>query len=98
MANRREMPNDMLIVVGKNFTKSANGPTIVKRKGKKMAHMEIVATTNEGKKVLALCIAAFHGLSPRRRLSIYPSIITMLSSTIMPKVTINAAKVTVFIS
>ena len=52
------------MVVGKNLTKSANGPTIVKRKGKKMAQMEIVATKSDGKKVLALCSAACHGRSP----------------------------------
>ena len=70
MAKASEMPNEMLMVEGKNFTKSANGPTMVKRNGKNMAHIEMVATTSEGKKVLALCMAACHGRSPRRRLSI----------------------------
>ena len=69
MANANETPNEMLMVVGKNLTKSAKGPTMVKRKGKKMAQMEMVATMSEGKKVLALCTAAAHGRSPRRRLS-----------------------------
>ena len=64
MAKAKEMPREMLMVVGKNLTKSASGPTMVKRKGKKMAQIEIVATMSDGKKVLALCTAACHGRSP----------------------------------
>ena len=58
--------------------------------------MASVATKVGKKSSLALAAAALVPLSPRESLSIYPSIVMMESSTIIPSVTISAARVTVF--
>ena len=64
--------------------------------GKNMRAMASVATNVGIKSSLALAQAASMRSIPRPSLSIYPSMVMMESSTIMPRQVIRAASVTVF--
>src|SRR5574340_689686 len=57
--------------------------------------MHVVARNIGIKYLFALSIAAFHGERPFFRLWIYPSIITIELSTVIPRTTTRAARVTV---
>ncbi|MPM20071.1 hypothetical protein SDC9_66498 [bioreactor metagenome] len=85
-------------VHGKCFTKSCSGPVSVNMNGKNAALMANVAISNGLKYSRALLMAECQREYPCSISSIYPSITTMELSTIIPRTTIRAASVTVFIS
>ena len=92
------MKSTMLIAHGNDTRKSWNCPTIVKRNGKKVTDIQSVAVKIDFRKCTVESIDACQRGLPSAIISMYESMITMESSTIIPSVTISAARVTVFSS
>ena len=76
--------------------KSPRYPEMMAFDGKNIAPIAIVAIIIGTKSSLALSVAASSGRLPLRIFSIYPSIVMIESSTIIPSTTIRAARVTMF--
>ena len=95
-AYARDVSSAMSITHGKAKRISLNCPFTIRSIGKNIRAMESVAISIGLNSSLALSIAASTRLCPAAILSIYPSMVMMESSTIIPKTTINAARVTVF--
>ena len=92
------MKSTMDMAHGNIFRKSCMIPVIVMRNGKNVILMHSVAEKILFRKWLVASTALFHRVIPAARLLTYPSMITMESSTIIPRVMISAASVTVFSS
>ena len=88
----------MVMVRGKRRRTSAASPFRVRSMGKKMAQMHTVARSMGQKYCCTLFMAASMRLMPPARYSRYPSMTTMLLSTIMPSTTMRHARVMMFSS